>query len=393
MLRGVPVVWPSKMPDRIFTRSDSRRWVVKRDWPGRRRSSQGWMSASDRGMRGGTPSTTQPMAGPWLSPQVVKRKRWPKLLKDISGLRVESLQELGDLGRRFGSEHADDVIAAVDMMDFPGDSRGQVAEEVQAGAAHLVRGDVTLQWRIQLVPLEDVAEVADAGGRQSLDWAGGDGVDANVLPAEVGGHVAHARLECRFGHAHDVVVGHHPFGTVIGEGEQAAAVRHQLDRALRDCGEGVARNVEREGEVLARRVDVFALQLVLVREGNGVDDEIKPAPALVDSSEHGVDAGVVHDVAGYDEIDADRLCQRRNPLAESVTLIGEGQLGPRGGNSARNAPGDRPLVRDAHDEAALAGHQPALLTHQITAGTRKFQGTSASYTNPSEGQTKGAQGR
>ena len=31
-------------------------------------------------MRGGQPSTTQPIAGPWLSPQVVTRNRWPKVL-------------------------------------------------------------------------------------------------------------------------------------------------------------------------------------------------------------------------------------------------------------------------------------------------------------------------
>ena len=35
-------------------------------------------------MPGGVPSTTQPIAGPWLSPQVVKRNRWPKLLCDIA---------------------------------------------------------------------------------------------------------------------------------------------------------------------------------------------------------------------------------------------------------------------------------------------------------------------
>ena len=38
------------------------------------------MSASVSGSWGGQPSTTQPIAGPWLSPQVVTRNRWPKLL-------------------------------------------------------------------------------------------------------------------------------------------------------------------------------------------------------------------------------------------------------------------------------------------------------------------------
>ena len=35
------------------------------------------------GMPGGQPSTTTPNAGPWLSPQVVKRNSWPNVLKLI----------------------------------------------------------------------------------------------------------------------------------------------------------------------------------------------------------------------------------------------------------------------------------------------------------------------
>src|ERR1700758_649355 len=44
------------------------------------------MSASDKAIRGGQPSTTQPSAGPWLSPQVVTRNRWPKVLCDMAAL-------------------------------------------------------------------------------------------------------------------------------------------------------------------------------------------------------------------------------------------------------------------------------------------------------------------
>src|SRR5471032_186460 len=91
---GVPVVtWAVmrsswKTPDRIFTASGSARWVTNLLWPGRRLSSQGWMSASVRAMPGGQPSTTQPMAGPWLSPKVVTRKRWPNVLWDMDSLMV-----------------------------------------------------------------------------------------------------------------------------------------------------------------------------------------------------------------------------------------------------------------------------------------------------------------
>ena len=41
------------------------------------------LALSEIGMRGGQPSTTQPIAGPWLSPQVVTRNRWPKVLCDM----------------------------------------------------------------------------------------------------------------------------------------------------------------------------------------------------------------------------------------------------------------------------------------------------------------------
>ncbi len=94
---GVPVVScrplcsSVKTPDMIFTLSGSCRWVVKRDWPGRRRSSSRWISATSSGMRGGQPSTTQPMAGPWLSPKLVNRNIWPKVLNDMSNPRVAGL--------------------------------------------------------------------------------------------------------------------------------------------------------------------------------------------------------------------------------------------------------------------------------------------------------------
>ena len=84
MASGAPVVRPSNRPETIATRSGSRRWVVKRERPGRRRSSQRCTQASSSARRGGTPSTTQPICGPWLSPQVVTRKRWPKPLEAMA---------------------------------------------------------------------------------------------------------------------------------------------------------------------------------------------------------------------------------------------------------------------------------------------------------------------
>ncbi len=80
------------------------------------------MSASDKGKRGGVPSTTQPIAGPWLSPKVVKRNRWPKVLADMEGLPGPSGRyslDRCDVGR-IHRLHADDVVAAVDVVGFAG---------------------------------------------------------------------------------------------------------------------------------------------------------------------------------------------------------------------------------------------------------------------------------
>ncbi|MCG3190724.1 MAG: hypothetical protein LKCHEGNO_03546 [Burkholderiaceae bacterium] len=41
------------------------------------------MSASLSARPGGQPSITQPIAGPWLSPKVVTRNVWPKVLPDM----------------------------------------------------------------------------------------------------------------------------------------------------------------------------------------------------------------------------------------------------------------------------------------------------------------------
>src|SRR6478672_5823287 len=80
---GVPVVLPSYTPERISTRSSSRRCVTWRDVPGFLRSRSGWMSASESSIPGGQPSTTQPIAGPCDSPNVVTVKRVPRVLPDM----------------------------------------------------------------------------------------------------------------------------------------------------------------------------------------------------------------------------------------------------------------------------------------------------------------------
>ena len=65
------------------SKNDADHGVTKRDVPGRRLSRKCWMYSGVSFRPGWHPSTTQPIAGPWLSPQVVTRNRWPKVLCDM----------------------------------------------------------------------------------------------------------------------------------------------------------------------------------------------------------------------------------------------------------------------------------------------------------------------
>src|SRR5262249_7238790 len=98
-------------------------------------------------------------------------------------------------------------------------------------------------------------------------------------------------------------------------------------------------------------------------EGDGVDEEIEPAPALLERGESVVEARLVGDVAIDHEIAADAFGERLHALAEGIALISEGELGPLCMNGLRDWPGDRAVVSDAHNKAPLARHQGLILGH------------------------------
>ncbi len=60
---------------------------------------------------------------------------------------------------------------------------------------------------------------------------------------------------------------------------------------------------------------------------------------------------------------ADLLRQRLDALLERIALIGEGELGALGAAGLGDAPGDRAVVGDPHDQAALAAHETRGFRH------------------------------
>ncbi len=94
-----------------------------------------------------------------------------------------------------------------------------------------------------------------------------------------------------------------------------------------------------------------------------MDDEVEAPPAVGNRREGAIEAGLVGHVALDQELAADTLCERLHALAERLALEGEGQFGTLLAYRLGNAPGERSLVGDAHDEPVLSGHERLHFTH------------------------------
>src|SRR5688572_12678713 len=156
---GVPVVFPSNTPDRIFTTSPSRRWLTNCEVPVRRRSTSSWMSPSPRGRPGGQPSTMQPSAGPWLSPNVVTVKSRPMELPDIQLLsRQHEHSSTTPFEMKPGEWHlrirARQQALRVADLDHEQTERPQVARGgAQDGRARIEPIAAGLERKLRLVPV------------------------------------------------------------------------------------------------------------------------------------------------------------------------------------------------------------------------------------------------
>src|SRR6266852_8284335 len=114
-------------------------------------------------------------------------------MKAAAMIDLASVPAAHDVGR-VGMLHPDNVIAAVDVVNLAGNAAREIREEIYRGIADLLDRHSAPQRRIVLVPFEDVAKVADPRRRQRLDRTRGDGVDADVLLAQIGSKIAYGCL-------------------------------------------------------------------------------------------------------------------------------------------------------------------------------------------------------
>src|SRR5262249_32905650 len=147
-------------------------------------------------------------------------------------------------------------------------------------------------------------------------------------------------------------------GPVLGERAQRPAPRHQLPRGWGERSEGVAAHQHRLGKIVRRRVQVAPGQLILVGEGNGVDEEIERAPFRFNRRESRVDSIRFGYVAVADHQPADLLRQRFDPLLQRLALIGESELGALPMASLCDAPGERAVVATPRIKPRLPRKRP-----------------------------------
>ena len=88
-----------------------------------------------------------------------------------------------------------------------------------------------------------------------------------------------------------------------------------------------------------------------------MDEEVDLAPDLLDFCESGIDRRLVADIAVACYDGADFGSQRLDALSQRFALVSQGDLTALGINGLGDTPGNRTIVGDAHDDAALARHQ------------------------------------
>ena len=66
-------------------------------------------------------------------------KLLPAMISALGRAAGETLEKLRRLRRRIDRDHADGMVAGIDVVDLAGDAAAQIAQQVEAGAADLAR--------------------------------------------------------------------------------------------------------------------------------------------------------------------------------------------------------------------------------------------------------------
>lgn len=175
---------------------------------------------------------------------------------------------------------------------------------------------------------------------------------------EFGRNVADRRFKRGLGHPHHVVVLHDHLAAVIGHREHRAAVLHQRLGEMRHPHERPAGDIHRLQETVAPDIHNAAVQRLLRRKCNRMQQEIELPPLACNPLEHLFGLAFHHDVQRHEDRRFQRMRERFDMLLGTVIEVGDGELRPEGAKRPCAAPGDGLVVGDADDEAFYPSGQP-----------------------------------
>jgi hypothetical protein len=108
-----------------------------------------------------------------------------------------------------------------------------------------------------------------------------------------------------------------------------------------------------------------------------MDEKVERAPLLRDRGKRSIDRRRLLDIARQQQRSAHGFRQRPHAAAERLALIGKSKRCALSSERAGNAPSDRVIVGNAHD-------QPALALHQLRHGAPIHRATVPSREGPDE---------
>ncbi len=145
--------------------------------------------------------------------------------------------------------------------------------------------------------VEDLREAADLSRAGGLDRSGGDRVDTDAARPQIVGEVSDDRLERGLRDAGDVVVRYDLRSAQIRERHDRRVVVQVIVQRVHESDERVRRDIQRQGEAVARRVVDRAREIVFLDEGDRVDEDVELAELFGERRARRGERRVVRDVA------------------------------------------------------------------------------------------------
>ena len=150
----------------------------------------------------------------------------------------------------------------------------------------------------------------------------------------------------------------HPFlGAVVRQRQDGAAVDQKLFGTLRNGCQRIAGDQHGLRKIVGSGLEIAAVELIFVGEGDCVHHEVDLAPFLLEHLKYRVHSRGLGDVTMAEQHAAEFFGQRLDTLLERVALPGQRNFSARRMAGLGDAPGNRAIVGDAEDHSALALHQ------------------------------------